>query len=104
MLNPSKELPVNIKSSKKFTQIVKSLKMVGLIEPIIIYIDNRTNKIKIIDGHLRVEALKDLGETEVKCLISTVYDTYTPNNKVNRITIIEEQKNDPESYKKRGFS
>lgn len=92
MLNPSKSLPLNIQQSKKFSQIKKSLKNVGLIEPIIIYIDNKINKIKIIDGHLRVEALKELGEKEVKCLISTIYDTYTPNNKVSRITIIQEQK------------
>lgn len=99
-LNSSKELPINIKHSKKFIQIMKSIKMLGLIEPVIIYIDDKTNKIKIVDGHLRVEALKNLGETEVKCLISTIYDTYTPNNKVNRITIIEEQKMIQKAIKK----
>lgn len=92
LLNPSKSIPINIKQSKKFLQIKKTLKTIGLIEPIIVYIDSKTSEIKIIDGHLRVEALKELGQKKVKCLISKIYDTYTPNNKVNRITIIEEQK------------
>ena len=100
MLTPSKELPVNIKKSKKFIQILKSISKIDLIEPVIIFIDNNTNKIKILDGHLRIEALKELGRTEVKCLISTIYDTYTPNNKVNRTTIIEEQKMFQKAIKK----
>lgn len=100
LLNPSKLLPANIKQSKKFLQIKKTLVCIGLIEPIIVYMDTITNKIMIIDGHLRVEALKDLGEKKVRCLISTIYDTYTPNNKVNRITIIEEQKMIEKAIKK----
>lgn len=100
MLTPSKSLPINIKKSKKYSQIKKTLGIVGLIEPVIVFIDKTTNKIKIVDGHLRVEALRDLGRKEVKCLISTIYDTYTPNNKVNRITIIEEQKMIRQAIKK----
>ncbi|MBG6029335.1 plasmid partitioning protein RepB C-terminal domain-containing protein [Proteus columbae] len=100
LLNPSKLLPTNIKQSKKFLQIKKTLVCIGLIEPIIVYMDTIANKIIIIDGHLRIEALKDLGEKKVRCLISTVYDTYTPNNKVNRITIIEEQKMIEKAIKK----
>lgn len=100
LLNPSKSLPTNIKQSKKFLQIKKTLVCIGLIEPIIVYMDTIANKIMIIDGHLRIEALKDLGEKKVRCLISTIYDTYTPNNKVNRITIIEEQKMIEKAIKK----
>ncbi|SPZ65468.1 ParB/RepB/Spo0J family partition protein [Serratia quinivorans] len=92
LLKYSKSLPLNVKQSKKYIQIKKTLVEVGLIEPIIIYIDGGSNEVKVVDGHLRIEALKELGETEVKCLISTVYDTYTPNSRVNRITIIQEQK------------
>ncbi len=88
----TKILPSNFKLSTKYLQIKSSLAEVGLVEPIIIYIDSVKNHVKIIDGHLRVEALKELGENKVKCLISSVYDTYTPNSRVNRITIIQEQR------------
>lgn len=91
-LLPTKTSPQNVKNSKKYLQIKKSINTMGIIEPVLVYLDTKNGKIKIIDGHLRVEALKELGETEVVCLVSTIYDTYTPNSKVSRITIIQEQK------------
>ncbi|MGC1072344.1 plasmid partitioning protein RepB C-terminal domain-containing protein [Pantoea agglomerans] len=91
-LLPTKKMPLNYDRSEKFIQIKCTLKAIGLIEPILIYIDGDKNEIKILDGHLRVEALKELGEVKVECLVSTVYDTYTPNTKVNQVTIIQIQK------------
>lgn len=91
-LTYTKTLPANIKLSTKYLQIKSSLAEVGLVEPVVIFIDTVKNNVKIIDGHLRVEALKELGEIKVKCLISSVYDTFTPNSRVNRITIIQEQR------------
>lgn len=91
-LIPTKKPPINVKNSKKYLQIKKSINSIGIIEPIVVYLDSKLGKIKILDGHLRIEALKELGETEAICLVSTIYDTYTPNSKVSRITIIQEQK------------
>ncbi|MEN4745370.1 plasmid partitioning protein RepB C-terminal domain-containing protein [Pantoea agglomerans] len=88
----TKKLPTNYKSSQKYIQIKSTISALGLVEPILIYIDGADGTAKILDGHLRVEALKDIGEEIVACLVSTVYDTYTPNKKVNRITIIQIQK------------
>jgi hypothetical protein len=92
MLEATKSLPLNYQHSEKFRQIKSSLSAIGLIEPILVFIDPEKNAIKILDGHLRIEALKELGEEKVECLISTIYDTYTPNKKVNQITIIQIQK------------
>ena len=91
-LLPTKKMPLNYDRSEKFIQIKCTLKTIGLIEPILIFIDPVKNDIKILDGHLRIEALRDLGETKVECLVSTIYDTYTPNKKVNQVTIIQIQK------------
>ncbi|HHH0762061.1 TPA: plasmid partitioning protein RepB C-terminal domain-containing protein [Yersinia enterocolitica] len=91
-LIPTKKPPINFKHSKKYLQIKKSINSIGIIEPVVVYLDSKLGKIKILDGHLRIEALKELGETEAICLVSTIYDTYTPNSKVSRITIIQEQK------------
>lgn len=88
----TKVLPSNFKLSTKYMQIKSSLEVVGLVEPVVIFIDSVQNHMKILDGHLRVEALKDLGENKVKCIISSVYDTFTPNSRVNRINIIQEQR------------
>ena len=88
----TKKLPTNYKSSQKYIQIKSTISALGIVEPILIYIDGANGNAKILDGHLRVEALKDIGEERVACLVSTVYDTYTPNKKVNRITIIQIQK------------
>lgn len=87
----SKSLPINVKSSIKYKQILTSISEIGLIEPVIIFITDDDSK-KILDGHLRIEALKDLDIEFVHCLISPVEDTYSYNKRVNRLTIIQEQK------------
>lgn len=87
----SRPLPVNIRSAAKYNQIALTIKEIGLIEPVVVFIDDKEHK-RILDGHLRVEILKDLGVSKVHCLISPVEDTYTYNKRVNRITIIQEQK------------
>ncbi len=58
-LIPSKELLENVKLSHKYHQIVTSIESLGIIEPIIVFYDKDKDAIKILDGHLRVEALKD---------------------------------------------
>lgn len=91
-LTPSKELLENIKMSHKYSQIKKSIMEVGLVEPIVIYFDSTEKKTKILDGHLRVEALKELGASHAPCLVSTIDDAYTPNKHVNHINIIQEHR------------
>lgn len=87
----SRPLPVNVRSSMKFKQIAVTVSEIGLIEPVIVFVDNEGGK-RILDGHLRIEVLKDLGVKKVHCLISPVEDSYTYNKRVNRITIVQEQK------------
>lgn len=87
----SRTLPTNVMISTKYKQIVMSIREIGLIEPIVIYIES-ADVVKILDGHLRVNALKELGIASAHCLISPVNDTYTYNKRVNRLTIIQEQK------------
>ncbi|VDZ54406.1 ParB-like nuclease domain [Citrobacter freundii] len=60
-LTPSKELLENVKRSHKYHQIVTSIESLGIIEPIIVFYDKENDVTKILDGHLRIEALKDLG-------------------------------------------
>jgi len=90
-LSSSRSLPINVRSSNKYKQILTSIAEVGLIEPIIIFITDN-GEYKILDGHLRIEALKDLKVTHAHCLISPVEDTYSYNKRVNHLTILQEQR------------
>lgn len=91
ILSPSRSIPVNIRSSNKYKQILTSIAGIGLIEPIMIFIAENGEH-KILDGHLRIEALKDLEVTHAHCLISPVEDTYSYNKRVNHLTILQEQR------------
>ena len=46
----------------------------------------------MLDGHLRLEVLKDLGEANALCLIATDDEAYTYNNRINRLAIIQEHR------------
>lgn len=91
ILLPSKSIPVNVRSSNKYKQILTSIAEIGLIEPIMIFI-TENGEHKILDGHLRIEALKDLEITHAHRLISPVEDTYSYNKRVNHLTILQEQR------------
>lgn len=59
-LEASKELIDNVKKSHKYHQILSSIDKIGIIEPIVVFYDKSQEKIKILDGHLRVEVLREL--------------------------------------------
>lgn len=86
-----KDLPVNVKASVKYIQIKSSIAKVGIIEPVVIYIDNDGNK-TILDGHLRVEVVKDLNMQYLCCLIAKDEESYSYNRYLNRITVVQEHR------------
>jgi len=90
MLLPSKKLPPNINSTRKYKQILESLKTVGLIEPLIISPTTDSGTHIVLDGHARLVALQELGLKDVQCLISTDDETYTYNNRINRLSTVQE--------------
>lgn len=90
-LLPLKTLSRNYKERPKYLQIVASIRELGLVEPLVVYPKaGSKGQYLLLDGHLRLEALKDLGESEVRCLISTDDEAFTYNHKVNRLTPIQE--------------
>ena len=44
----------------------------------------------MLDGHLRLLALQDLGYEQAACLVATDDESYTYNNRVNRLSSIQE--------------
>src|SRR5260370_10276890 len=81
------------KKTPKYAQIVASVREVGIVEPPVVARDRSDRgKYLLLDGHLRIEVLKDMGETDVMCLVSTDDEAYTYNKRVNRLAIIQEHK------------
>src|SRR4029079_7350724 len=90
---PLKLVSPAIKKTPKFAQIASSIRAVGLVEPPVVARDRgEVGKFLLLDGHLRVDILKDLGQTDVVCLISTDDEAYTYNKRVNRLAMIQEHR------------
>ena len=92
-IQPLKIVSAAIKKSPKYAQIVASIGEIGIVEPPVVTADRKDDgKYLLLDGHLRIEALKDRGETEVVCLVSIEDEAFTYNKRVNRIAIIQEHR------------
>lgn len=92
-LIPMKAIPAGALKSVKYKQILVSVEEQGVIEfPMVFPSKKQDGKYLLLDGHLRVEALKALGKTEVTCLISTDDESFTYNRLINRISPIQEHK------------
>ena len=77
----------------KFRAITASIKEVGVIEPLIVFPQRGGRGCYVVlDGHLRLKALRDLGQTEAFCLVAKTDDAFTYNQKINRISIIQEHR------------
>ena len=46
----------------------------------------------LLDGHVRIEVLKDLGQEQVECLVSTDDEAFTYNKRISRIAPIQEHR------------
>ena len=77
-LLPSKKVPDGIMSTRKYKQVVSSIKEIGLIEPLsVIQPDAAKPEFLLLDGHLRALALKELGVNEAPCLFAKDDETTT---------------------------
>jgi hypothetical protein len=91
---PIKQIGKSVQKSPKYNCILASIKEVGIIEPPVVCPakkdDNGRLKYLLLDGHIRIDILKHLGHTEVFCIVSTDDESYTFNDKVNRLSPIQE--------------
>ncbi len=86
---PLKQVKASIRSSQKYQQVLASMREIGIIEPLIVF-QQKDGTYLLLDGHIRLEVLKQTGETEVRCLIATDDETYTYNRRINRMATIQE--------------
>lgn len=87
-LLPTRSLGDNLKTTAKQRALVASVREVGIVEPLSVF-PTKGGRFLLLDGHARVEALRELGITEVLCLVATQAEGYTYNQKVNRIAPIQ---------------
>jgi hypothetical protein len=90
-LLPSRRPPDGLATSRKFKQIVASIGAVGLIEPLTIGKSDKASGMHLLlDGHIRMMALQELGFTDAPCLMAIDDESYTYNNRINRLSTIQE--------------
>ena len=92
-LSPLRPVTDTIRRTRKYSQIKASVREIGMVEPLVVA-SNRADagKFIVLDGHLRLEVLKELGEPEALCLVALEDEAYTYNNRINRLSIIQEHK------------
>ena len=90
---PVKQLHKRVKKTKKYLQISASIRDVGIVEPPIVIPElHKKGKYLLLDGHLRIEILKELGAQGVICLVATEDEAFTYNKRINRLATIQEHK------------
>lgn len=88
-LLPTRTLPKGMHDSVKYRRIAASVAEVGLIEPISVA-RQRDGTFLILDGHVRLDALRALGATEAACVVASDDESFTYNKRVNRLATIQE--------------
>jgi ParB-like chromosome segregation protein Spo0J len=89
-LLPTKRPPEKLDYSPKFRTIQASILEVGLIEPLSVSSANTQGKRMLLDGHVRLEIVRNLGWETVSCIEATDEETFTYNGRVNRLSTIQE--------------
>ncbi|UWQ61918.1 ParB N-terminal domain-containing protein [Leisingera caerulea] len=90
---PVRVLGKSVKSSRKYVQITASIREVGLVEPPVVTRNaGEGGSWLLLDGHIRIEVLKDLGIEQVECLVSTDDEAFTYNKRISRLAPIQEHR------------
>ena len=85
----TKALPAGVRESVKYRRIAASVAEVGLIEPLSIA-RQKGGSYLLLDGHMRLDALRFLGATEAPCVVAADDESFTYNKRVNRLATIQE--------------
>lgn len=90
---PVKQLGVSTKSSRKYKQIAASVREIGLIEPLVVTRQKgHRGAFLLLDGHVRLQILKDFGTLKTTCLVATDDEAFTYNKRISRLATIQEHK------------
>ena len=90
---PLRPVDDTVRKSRKFLQIAASVREIGIVQPpIVARRPELKGKHLLLDGHLRIDVLKDMGVAEVTCLVSLDDEALTYNREVNPVTPVQEHR------------
>lgn len=79
------------KASPKYQKVRSSVREIGLVEPPVVARDKDTpGKYLLVDGHMRLEILRELEAIHVECLVAHDDEAFTYNKRVSRLATIQE--------------
>lgn len=82
-----------IRATMKYGQIAASIREVGIIEPpVVVRLTGVGDRYRLLEGHLRLDILRERGDADVVCLVATDDEAITYNKRINRIATVQEHK------------
>lgn len=82
------------RKAQQYLRLAASIREIGVIEPLIIHPQatpsGHPQRYTLLDGHFRLDVLRELGKQEAFCLIANDDEGFTYNHKVNRMAPIQE--------------
>lgn len=85
---PTRPFQEVVKQTSKYKTIAASVSEVGIIEPLVVH-PQKGGKYLLLDGHMRLQVLRDLEKEEVLCIVSSDDESYTYNTRVSRLAPIQ---------------
>lgn len=88
---PVRKLSPGMAKTEKYRRIAASVREVGIVEPLVVYPQaNGGTQYILLDGHIRLAVLKEMGEETVHCLVAADNEAFTYNHKINPLSAIQE--------------
>jgi ParB-like chromosome segregation protein Spo0J len=90
---PGAQLGKTVLGTPKYRTILSSIAELGVIEPLAVFRSTQhKGEYDLLDGRLRLEALKELGRETAPCMISTDDEGFTFNRHITRVSAIQEHR------------
>lgn len=90
-IQPLHLISESAKTSPKYQQVSSSVREIGLVElPVVARDKDTPGKYLLVDGHMRIEILREIGATEIECLVANDDEAFTYNKRVSRLATIQE--------------
>lgn len=92
-IHPLRAVGAKIRRSPKYLQIAASIAEVGIVEPpIVVRHPAERGRFLLLDGHLRMDVLRERGAVDVLCLVATDDEAFTYNKRISRLAAVQEHR------------
>lgn len=87
---PLRPMTARITAGKKYERIAASIREIGVVEPLVVGARDRSGRYMLLDGHLRLHALRQQDAETAPCIVSDDDEAFTYNKRVNRLATVQE--------------